>query len=150
MKAVICEKNGTNIPFAYRDVQTPTPKNNEVLIKVHAVSFNANDYRLFRMGLGVPKCKIFGNAFAGIVDAVGKHVRTFQPGDSVVADTSDAGFGGMAEFALAPEHAVVRKPAGISDVDASAIPVAAITALQVLSHSSMWRPVMHLGKSSSR
>ncbi len=140
MKAVLYVKNGTKIPFSYRDVETPTPKDNEVLIKVHAVSLNANDYRLFRMGLGVPKCRIFGNAFAGTIEAVGKKVQSFQPGDSVVADTSDAGFGGMAEFALAPASAVVKKPVGVTDADASAIPVAALTALQALRVSNGVKP----------
>ena len=140
MKAILYEKNGTKIPFAYRDVETPTPKDNEVLIKVHAVSLNANDYRLFGMGLGIPKCRIFGNAFAGTIEAVGTNVRSFQPGDNVVADTSDAGFGGMAEYALAPESAVVKKPVSVSDVDASAIPVAAITALQALRVSGGIQP----------
>ncbi len=130
MKAIVYGKNGTTIPFSYREVNVPKPKENEVLIEVHAVSLNANDYRLFRMGLGVPKSKIFGNAFAGTIAAVGKSVKSFRVGDSVVADTSDAGFGGMAEFAVAPESAVVKKPAGVSDVDASAVPIAALTALQ--------------------
>lgn len=132
MKAIVYEKNGSEIPFTYRDIDIPKPKDNEVLIEVHAVSLNANDYRLFRMGLGVPKNRIFGNAFAGTVAAVGENVHSFQFGDSVVADTSDAGFGGMAEFAVAPESAVVKKPAGVTDVDASALPIAALTALQAL------------------
>ena len=132
MKAIVYEKNGSEIPFIYRDIDAPKAKDNEVLIKVNAVSLNANDYRLFRMGLGIPKNKIFGNAFAGTVAAVGKNVRSFRLGDSVVADTSDAGFGGMAEFAVAPESAVVKKPADVTDVDASALPVAALTALQAL------------------
>lgn len=140
MKAVLYEKNGTKSPFTYRDAETPTPKDNEILIKVHAVSLNANDYRLFGMGLGVPKCRTFGNAFAGTIAAVGKNVQSFQPGDSVVADTSDAGYGGMAEFAVAPESAVVKKPVSVTDVDASAIPVAALTALQALRVSGGVQP----------
>lgn len=132
MKAVVYEKNGSEIPFIYREIDVPKPKDNEVLIKVDAVSLNANDYRLFRMGVGVPKNRIFGNAFSGTVAEVGKNAQTFQVGDSVVADTSDAGFGGMAEFAVAPETAVVKKPADVTDVDASALPVAALTALQAL------------------
>lgn len=140
MKAVVYEKNGSKIPFVYREIDEPTPKDNEVLIKIHAVALNANDYRLFRMGLGVPKCKIFGNAFSGTVVALGKNVKTFQLGDRVVADTSDAGFGGMAEFAVAPECAVVKKPVGVSDVDAAALPVAALTALQALRVSGGIKP----------
>lgn len=132
MKAVVYEKNGSGTPFTYREIDTPIPKDNEVLIKVHAVSLNANDYRLFRMGMGVPKSRIFGNAFSGTVVELGKNVQSFQPGDRVVADTSDAGFGGMAEFAVAPENAVVKKPTGVTDADASALPTAALTALQAL------------------
>ncbi len=132
MKAVVCEKNSSPDPFIYREVEKPVPGDSEVLIKVHAVSLNAADYRLYRMGLGIPKNKIFGADFTGRVEAAGKNVAMFRPGDEVAADTSDNGFGGLAEYALAPEAAVVSKPAEIPFKEAAAVPMASVTALQAL------------------
>lgn len=132
MKAVICRKNSSSDPFCYCDVEKPVPSDTEVLIKIHSVSLNAADYRLYRMGAGIPKNKIFGADIAGRVDAVGKAVSLFKPGDEVVADTSDNGFGGLAEYALAPETSVILKPEGVPFTDAAAVPLAAVTALHAL------------------
>ena len=139
MKAVIYKKNGSSDPFIYCDTEKPVPGDREVLIRIHAVSLNAADYRLYRMGLGIPKSGIFGADFAGQVEAAGKDVHLFKPGDEVAADTSDFGFGGMAEYAAVPESAVVHKPAGISFTDAAAVPLAAITALQALRNTGRIR-----------
>ena len=132
MKAVVYEKNGSQVPFVFREVEKPVPNDDEVLIQIHATSLNAADYRLFRMGLGIPKSKIFGADIAGTVEAVGKNIRTFQPGDSVAADTGGYGFGGLAEYAVAPGEIAALIPAEVSFEKAAAVPMSAITALQAL------------------
>ena len=132
MKAVVYEKNGTPDPFVFREVPKPVPNENEVLIKIHNVSLNAADYRLFRMGLGIPKSKIFGADIAGTVEAAGQNIRNFQPGDRVAADTGSYGFGGLAEYAVAPGAIAARIPAEVSFENAAAVPMSAITALQAL------------------
>jgi NADPH:quinone reductase-like Zn-dependent oxidoreductase len=114
MKAVVYEKNTSPNPFSYCDVEKPVPGDGEILIKVHTTSLNAADYRLFKMGLGIPKTKIFGADVAGTVESVGKDVLAFEPGDEVVADTFGCGFGGMAEYVRASQNTVVRKPTGVS------------------------------------
>lgn len=135
MKAVMFKKNKSRLSLSYCETNIPIPKDDEVLVKVSAVALNANDYRLFHLshlGIGVPKSKIFGNAFSGTVEMIGKNVQRFRIGDCVVADTSDTGFGGMAEYAVASERVVEHKPKGISFEAAAALPVAATTALNAL------------------
>ena len=132
MKAVIYEKNGSQNPFLFREVGKPVPHDDEILIKIHAASLNAADYRLFRMGLGIPKSRIFGSDIAGTVEAVGKNISTFQPGDSVAADMGGYGFGGLAEYVVAPGDIAALIPADVSFENAAAVPMAAITALQAL------------------
>jgi len=132
MKAVVYEKNGTDSPFVFREVPKPVPDDNEILIQIHDVSLNAADYRLFRMGLGIPKNKIFGADIAGTVAAAGKNIRTFQTGDLVAADTGSYGFGGLAEYTVIPGTIAARIPAEVSFENAAAVPMSAITALQAL------------------
>jgi NADPH:quinone reductase-like Zn-dependent oxidoreductase len=121
------------------DVEKPDPKENEVLIQVRAASVNPLD--LFSMrgapvirlipGLRTPKHKVLGCDIAGRVEAVGRDVKQFQPGDEVFGLKGFAG-GGFAEYVCAPEDKLARKPANGSFEDAAAVPVAAITALQGL------------------
>lgn len=131
MKAIVYNKKGSPDKLIYSDVEKPQPSNIEVLIKIHAVSANAADYRSMKMGI-IPKRKIFGADIAGRVEAVGKNIRQFKPGDEVIGDLSDCGFGGFAEYAAAPEKALIQKPSNISFDEAAALPMAAITALQAL------------------
>ena len=131
MKAVVYNKKGLPDKLIYRDVEKPRPNDNEVLIKILAVSANAADYRSMRMGI-IPKRRIFGADIAGRVESVGNNIRQFKPGDEVIGDLSDCGFGGFAEYAVAPEKALILKPAKILFEEASALPLAAITALQAL------------------
>ena len=131
MKAVVYNRKGLPDKLMYCDVEKPVPNDNEVLIKVLAVSANAADYRSIKMGI-IPKRKIFGADIAGIVKSVGKSIRQFKPGDEVIGELSDCGFGGFAEYALAPEKALVTKPAKILFEEAAALPLAAITAFQAL------------------
>jgi NADPH:quinone reductase-like Zn-dependent oxidoreductase len=132
MKAVVYTKKGTPVPLIVLDVEKPSPKDEEILIKIYATSVNAADYRLIRMGLGIPASGIFGADIAGIVEAVGSNVTQYKPGDEVVADTSDNGSGGWAEYAAIPVQCAVPKPANVSFAEAAAIPLAGITALKAL------------------
>ena len=131
MKAIIYIKKGLPDKLIYSDVEKPRPNDNEVLIKILAVSANAADYRSMRMGF-IPKRRIFGADIAGKVESVGKKIQQFKPGDEVIGDLSDYGFGGFAEYAVAPEKALIQKPAKILFEAAAALPLAAITALQAL------------------
>jgi len=83
-------------------------------------------------GLRKPKFKIIGNDIAGSVEAVGRNVTQFRPGDHVFGELSRCGFGAYAEFAVAPEKALALKPATLSFEEAAAIPTAGCTALQGL------------------
>lgn len=128
MKAIIY-KNKT---FILSDIAQPKPLNTEVLIKVVATSLNAGDYRLVQLNSGLPKSGILGNSIAGIVEELGSDVQTWKVGDRVVVDTSNAGFGGLAEYAVAQANELVKVPDTLSLIDASSCPVASTTALQAL------------------
>ncbi len=97
MKAVVYEKK----QLVYCDVPTPEPQENQVLVKIHAASLNALDYRSMRMGL-IPKNRVFGADIAGVVEAVGAHVTDYCPGDNVAADISGCGLDGFAQFVAVP------------------------------------------------
>jgi NADPH:quinone reductase-like Zn-dependent oxidoreductase len=131
MKAVVYSKSRLPDKLVYLDVEKPVPKDNEVLIKIYASSVNAADYRSMKMGI-IPKRKIFGADIAGKVELTGKNVQQFRLGDEVIGDLSNCGFGGFAEYAVAPEKAVVRKPVNLNFEQSAALPLAAITALQGL------------------
>ena len=131
MKAIVFNKKAHPDKLVYCDIDKPVPNDNEVLVKIIAVSVNAADYRSMKMGL-IPKKKIFGADIAGIVESAGRNIRHFKPGDEVIGEIADHGFGGFAEYALAPEKLLVHKPSKISFEDAAALPMAALTALQAL------------------
>lgn len=131
MKAVVYMKEGRTGRFLLREVDKPAPGADEVLVRVRAVSLNAGDYRSIQIG-NIPKQRIFGADIAGVVEAIGTGVSRFQPGDEVVGDLFSFGFGGLAEYAAAPERAFAAKPAGVSFENAAALPTAGQTALQGL------------------
>ena len=138
MKAIVYEKYGSPDVLQLKDVEKPTPKDDEVLIKIHAASLNAYDWhfltadiflvRFMGAGLLKPKDPRLGADMAGRVEAVGKNVSQFQPGDQVFGMLK----GSFAEYACAPESSIALKPAHTSFNEAAAIPMAAITALQGL------------------
>lgn len=141
MKAVIYTKYGSPDVLEFKEVENPTPKDNEVLVKIHAAASNAADWHLLRAdpflarlysGLLKPKFQILGADIAGRVEAVGKNVKLFQPGDEVFGDLSGCGWGGFAEYAPVPESALVLKPTNLTFEEAAAVPLAAMTALQAL------------------
>jgi NADPH:quinone reductase-like Zn-dependent oxidoreductase len=139
MKAIVRAQYGPPDVLQFTDVAKPTPNSHEVLIKLYAASVNPLD--LFHMkgapwnrripGLRTPKHKVIGCDIAGRVEAVGRDVKQFQPGNAVFGVTGFAG-GGFAEYVCAPEVKLARKPANLSFEDAAAVPIAAITALQGL------------------
>ncbi len=131
MKAIVYNKKAYPDKLVYSDIEKPVPNDNEVLVKIMAVAVNAADYRSMKMGI-IPKKKIFGADIAGRVESVGINIQQFKPGDEVIGEIADYGFGGFAEYALAPERLLVHKPAKISFETAAALPMAALTALQAL------------------
>ncbi|MCK4980339.1 MAG: NAD(P)-dependent alcohol dehydrogenase, partial [Candidatus Delongbacteria bacterium] len=137
MKAIIYEKYGTPDVLQFKEVDKPTPKDNEVLIKIHAASVNAYDWHFltadiflirFMGGLLKPKDPRLGADMAGRIESVGKNIKQFKVGDEVVGMVK----GAFAEYACAPESSLVLKPINASFDQAAAIPMAAITALQGL------------------
>jgi len=131
MKALRYDKKNKPHKFSYTDVSKPEPNENEIVLKIHAASVNAADYRVIKMGL-IPKKKILGADFSGTVEAVGKNTRQFKVGEEVLGDLSGSGFGGFAEYATAPENVLVKKPKKMTFEEAAALPMAAVTALQGL------------------
>ncbi|PFH91373.1 NAD(P)-dependent alcohol dehydrogenase [Bacillus sp. AFS088145] len=140
MKAMVYNKYGTNNVLNLKEVEIPALKNNEVLVKVYAVSVNSWDWDLMRGkpflarlgGLLKPKYKILGADIVGRVEAVGKDVKHLFEGDEVFGDISWCGWGGFAEYVCVREDALTLKPANMTFEEAAAIPQAAVLALQGL------------------
>ncbi|MBA3476208.1 MAG: NAD(P)-dependent alcohol dehydrogenase, partial [Actinobacteria bacterium] len=136
MRAIVREEYGIDA-LELRELGKPVLEDHQLLIRVHASSVNPAEYygvtaplfvRMFGGGLRKPKSAALGADLAGRVEAVGKDVKEFQPGDDVFGTSG----GSWAEYAAAREPRLVRKPANISFEDAAAVPIAAITALQAL------------------
>ena len=139
MKAIVCTKYGPPEGLQLKEVPKPTPRDNEVLVKVHAASLNAADFEIMRgswsarlMGPLKPRNKIPGTDIAGRVEAVGGNVKQFQPGDEVFGDLFMSGFGAFAEYVSVPENVLMRKPASMTFEEISTSPQSAIIALQGL------------------
>lgn len=139
MKAVVYDKNASQDILVYREVEKPIPSDDEVLVRIHAVSLNAADYRSIKMG-AIPKRKIFGADIAGRIEAVGKNISRFAAGDEVLGDISGNGFGGLAEYVAISDAPLVLKPADISFETAAAVPMSAVTALQALRNQGKIQP----------
>jgi len=149
MKAIVYTKYGSPDVLQFTDVEKPTPKDNEVLVKIHAASTNPLDWHLMRAepflarlenGLFKPKQTRLGADMAGRVEAVGKNVSRFQPGDEVFGDNFGRGLGAFAEYISMGEDVLASKPANISFEDAAAVPTAALTALQGLRDKGQIQP----------
>jgi NADPH:quinone reductase-like Zn-dependent oxidoreductase len=142
VQAILCTQYGTPDVLQLKEVETPTPKENQVLVKVHAASINTADLtftgRLAPLFLGLrkPRDPRVGTDIAGRVDAVGEGVTKFQLGDEVFGACA----GSFADFALARESNLVLKPANTSFEEAASVPVAGITALQALRDNGHVRP----------
>ncbi|MGZ8517419.1 MAG: NAD(P)-dependent alcohol dehydrogenase, partial [Chitinophagaceae bacterium] len=139
MKAIIYTKYGGPEVLQVNEIEKPCPKDDEVLVKVHAVSINDWDWGLLQgdfinrllNGFLKPKRKILGSDIAGRIEAVGKNIKQLKPGDEVYGDLSGR-WGGFAEYVCAPENALALKPATMSFEEAAAIPQAAMLAIQGL------------------
>ena len=139
MKAIVYTEYGSPDVLRLEEVDQPVPAAGEVLIRVRASSLNAADRYLMRgepfllrlsSGLRRPKNPRLGGDVAGVVEATGRDVRDFRPGDAVYADVSGSGLGGFGEYVAVPEHLVAPKPENLSFEAAAAVPLAGVTALQ--------------------
>jgi NADPH:quinone reductase-like Zn-dependent oxidoreductase len=147
MKAAVYTRYGPPDVVQIKDVERPVPKDNEILIDVRAASLNPLDWHFMRgdvrllTGVLAPKHKVLGAEIAGRVEAVGKDVKQFQPGDEVFGGLSRGkGMGGFAEYACSIEERLALKPAAISFEEAAAVTVAALTALQGLRDKGRIQP----------
>jgi NADPH:quinone reductase-like Zn-dependent oxidoreductase len=140
MNAIVYTRKGPSAPFRLAEVPKPEPKQDQVLVRVHAAAVNALDYRRFE-GVSLEAAsepngprrgfKMLGADIAGRVEAVGSAVTQFEPGDAVFG-VSAGSTGGFAEYACAPEGRLARVPACLSFEAAAAVPTASMTALQAL------------------
>jgi NADPH:quinone reductase-like Zn-dependent oxidoreductase len=136
MKAIAYTKFGPPDVLELREAEKPSPNDNEILVRVHAASINALEWRRFTLprgfvrvmtgGFRKPKDTRIGSDFAGRVEAVGMNVKQFRPGDDVYGVRR----GSFAEYVCVPENFLAPKPANVSFEAAAAVPVAALTALQ--------------------
>ncbi len=150
MKAIVYTQYGPPDVLQLKEVEKPAPNDGEILVKIRAASVNAADWhlltadiflvRLMGMGLLKPKNTILGADIAGRVEAVGRNVKEFQPGDEVFGDISASGWGGFAEYVCARENVLALKPANLSFEQAAAVPMAAVTALQGLRDKGQIQP----------
>lgn len=166
MKAIVANQYGGPEVLQLKEVGKPQPKDNEVLIKVHATTVTMGDFRMrsftvppmfwlpARLTLGItkPKQPIYGMELAGRVESIGKNVTRFKIGDQVFASTLTENFGAYAEYKCLPEKAMMAiKPANISFEEAAALPIGATTALRLLRKGKIQRgqKVMIYGASGS-
>jgi NADPH:quinone reductase-like Zn-dependent oxidoreductase len=148
MKAIVYTKYGPPDVLQLKEVAKPTPKEDEVLVKVYTASVNYSDWAFVRgkpflvrlvAGLLKPK-KILGADIAGRVEAVGRNVKHFQPSDEILGDISGCGWGGFAEYVSVAENALALKPANLTFEETAAVPQAAIVALQGLRDKGQIQP----------
>ena len=152
MKAVRCTKYGPPEVLVLTEVAKPAPGDNEVLIKIHATTVTAGDYRMrsfdippsytlfawLVLGFTKPRNDILGMELAGEIEAVGQNVSNFKPGDQVFAQTVGHKVGGYAQYKCLPAHSIIAlKPANISYAEAAAVPVGGRTALYFLNRAGI-------------
>lgn len=152
MKAIVQDRYGSADALRFEVVDDPAPGDGEVLVRVRAAAVNAYDWHTMRgdpylarlampsvFGPRGPKRRVRGRDFAGQVEAVGRGVTRFRPGDEVYGDLGHAS-GAFAEYACAPQDQVARKPANLTFEQAAAVPLAGNTALMGLRDAAGVRP----------
>ena len=154
MKAIVANKFGNAAVLHLREVTKPTPKANEILVRVHATTVSAGDIRMrslnvpllfwlparLTLGFTKPKHPIYGMELAGEVEAVGQDVTRFRVGDAVFASTLAENFGGYAEYKCLPEDGLVlAKPHNMTYEEAAAVPIGGPTALRLLRKGNIQR-----------
>ena len=140
MKALYYTQYGSPEVLQVKELPKPVPKDNEVLVKIHAASINSWDWDVIRgkpwiirlWGFSKPKYNIPGCDIAGVVESVGKEVRKFKPGDEVFGDLNESKFGAFAEYKCALEKSLELKSPAMSFEEAAAVPQAAMLAVQAL------------------
>jgi NADPH:quinone reductase-like Zn-dependent oxidoreductase len=147
MKAVVYTEYGSPDVLQLKEVEKPAPRDNEVLVKVHAVSLNRSDWEgligkpLYARigGFRKPRNHILGSDIAGRVEMVGKNVTRFKPGDEVFGDIMRS-MGGFAEYVCARESDLALKPASMTFEEAATFPQAAVIALQGIRDKGQVQP----------
>jgi len=148
MKAVVREKYGPPDVLHLEEVPVPAIGDGDALVRVRAASANAGDWHLLRgtplpfrlvAGLRTPRFRIIGTDIAGHVEAVGRNVTRFRPGDEVFGELSRSGFGAYAEFVAAPEQSLALKTRNLTFDEAATLPTAGCTALQGLRNGRIRR-----------
>jgi NADPH:quinone reductase-like Zn-dependent oxidoreductase len=149
MKAIIFKKYGSPDLLKLEEISKPVPRQNEVLVNIQAASINSWDWELLHgtpfanrlmFGLFQPRIRILGADIAGRIEAIGKNITRFQPGDEVFGDLSSCDWGGFAEYVAARENALTLKPDDMTFEEAAAIPQAGLLALQGLYNKGRIQP----------
>src|SRR5215211_1323304 len=149
MKAIVYTEYGSPDVLQLKELEKPSPRDNEVLVKIYAASANAADWHLMRAepflarlenGLLKPKNPKLGADVAGRVEAVGRNVTQFQAGDDVFGGMPLNELGSFAEYVCAPEELLALKPTRLTFEQAAAVPLAAFTALQGLRDKGQIQP----------
>ncbi|WP_339793897.1 NAD(P)-dependent alcohol dehydrogenase [uncultured Imperialibacter sp.] len=149
MKAMVYTQYGSPDVLRPEEVEKPIPKDDEVLVKVHAASLNSWDWdrltgkpRIYRLlsGIGKPKLPILGADVAGVVSETGAKITKFKPGDEVFGDLSAGKWGGFAEYTCAKETELTIMPASMTFEEAASVPQAGCMALQALTEKRTIQP----------